>query len=83
MSHVVATIYCNVYRMEFSVKNYYYYYYYHYYYFLLHPIGRKASMKDERVENLLLRGENVKAENMQVKASKSRKKEENDTETTA
>ena len=22
MSHVVATIYCNVYRMEFSVKNF-------------------------------------------------------------
>ena len=32
MSHVVATIYCNVYHMEFSVKNYYYYYYYYYYY---------------------------------------------------
>ena len=40
-------------------------------------------MKDERVEKLLVRGENVKAENMQVKASKSRKKEENDTQTTA
>ena len=40
-------------------------------------------MKDERVDKLLVRGENVKAENMQVKASKSRKKEENDTQTTA
>ena len=41
MSHVVATIYCNVYRMKFSVKNYYHYYYYYYSrWFVLYGLDR-------------------------------------------
>ena len=45
MSHVVATICCNVYRMEFCAKNYYYYYCYTKHFFLAHtPAGAESDL---------------------------------------